>query len=438
MMAKKPQHPRVLVIEDEKDSASLLERLLSNKFKAESVMAKDCAEARDALGNTPFDLITLDFKLPDGDGFKLLQEIVAEKGHPPVIMVTGQGDETTASLAIGLGVDGYVVKDNRMAAMLTRAVEGALEKERYRKSLVESERQYRELVELANTIILKMDGEGNLLFINKYGAEFFGYKASELVGRNVVGTIVPEVESTGRGLSSLIRDIVTDPDSHRSNFNQNMLRNGKRVWILWANRSIRDGDGNVTGTLSIGNDVTELLGTTARLERSKRIYSLLTAVIQDLPEVREPRELYDRACWAAVESGLFRMAWIGMLDDKTDDIIPVASAGDDDKYLENVEFSTGGSGGNQKDPVETAVRDCRSCIDNDILQQNSMEIWRKEAIRCGYGSLAAFPLVLGDRAIGVICLFADTTGFFDGEITQLLELVARNISFAVEAYGCKS
>ena len=167
-MTDKSQALRILVIEDEKDTGSLMKRFLRERFNAESVVVENCEDAMAAYRNSSFDLITLDFMLPDGDGFKLIKEIVREEEHPPVIMVTGQGDETTASLAIDLGVDGYVVKDIRMTAMLARAVEGALEKEKFRQSLLESEQRYRELVELSNSIILKMDGDGNVLFINKY------------------------------------------------------------------------------------------------------------------------------------------------------------------------------------------------------------------------------------------------------------------------------
>lgn len=110
---------KVLVVDDDADFARVLKIILEQRFTAVAVVAADCSSARKALSTDAFHLITLDFKLPDGNGLELLEEITAIGEHPPVIMVTGHGDERTASEAIRLGADGYVIKDNRMQALLS-------------------------------------------------------------------------------------------------------------------------------------------------------------------------------------------------------------------------------------------------------------------------------------------------------------------------------
>src|SRR5690606_18703072 len=66
--------------------------------------------------------------------------------------------------------------------------------------LIESERKYRELVEHANSIILRWDRYGRITFLNEYGQNFFGYTADEIVGKPVIGTVVPAEERGGRNL----------------------------------------------------------------------------------------------------------------------------------------------------------------------------------------------------------------------------------------------
>ncbi|MDX9841718.1 MAG: transporter substrate-binding domain-containing protein, partial [Desulfobulbus sp.] len=66
------------------------------------------------------------------------------------------------------------------------------ELEQSREVLRQSEARYRELVEDANSIILRMDSTGRITFINEFAQRFFGYRAEEVLGENVVGTIVPE------------------------------------------------------------------------------------------------------------------------------------------------------------------------------------------------------------------------------------------------------
>lgn len=123
--------------------------------------------------------------------------------------------------------------------------------------LAESERKYRELVEHANSIILRWNSEGRITFLNEFGQRFFGYSADEIVGRHVIGTIVPPIESGGRDLGQLMEDILGSPEAFEQNVNENMRRNGERVWISWTNRIVRDAQGQVVEFLSIGTDITE-------------------------------------------------------------------------------------------------------------------------------------------------------------------------------------
>jgi PAS domain S-box-containing protein len=121
----------------------------------------------------------------------------------------------------------------------------------------ESERKYRELVEQANSIILKMDTNGNITFFNEFAERFFGFSRHEIIGRNVVGTIVPPTESSGRNLTKMIHDICTSTDDYQNNENENITRDGRRVWIRWTNSPIKDERGNPVGALSVGNDISE-------------------------------------------------------------------------------------------------------------------------------------------------------------------------------------
>ncbi|MBA4418962.1 MAG: hypothetical protein C0392_13805, partial [Syntrophus sp. (in: bacteria)] len=125
------------------------------------------------------------------------------------------------------------------------------------KALRESEKKYRELVESVNSIILRMDTSGTVTFMNEFGQNFFDYKEKEIVGKSVLGTIVPEVESTGRDLKELILDMASEPDRYMNNINENMRRNGDRVWIAWTNKPVFDSHNRIKEILCIGNDITQ-------------------------------------------------------------------------------------------------------------------------------------------------------------------------------------
>ncbi|MFD1216450.1 hybrid sensor histidine kinase/response regulator [Microbulbifer celer] len=124
-------------------------------------------------------------------------------------------------------------------------------------ALRKSEERYRELVEHANSIILRWNKNGIVTFFNEYAQRFFGYSEHEIIGQHVVGTIVPESESTGRDLRPLMDHICNHPDEHRYNVNENVTKCGKRVWVAWTNKLLRNDDGDAIGVLSIGSDITK-------------------------------------------------------------------------------------------------------------------------------------------------------------------------------------
>jgi PAS domain S-box-containing protein len=124
-------------------------------------------------------------------------------------------------------------------------------------ALQESEERYRGVVQNTTAIILRVDPQGIIRFANERALQFFGYSAEELIGKHAVGTIVPERESTGRDLAAMVDGIAEMPDRYHSNANENIRKNGERVWIEWTNSGIYDTDGELKEFLSVGIDATE-------------------------------------------------------------------------------------------------------------------------------------------------------------------------------------
>ncbi|MEJ2729029.1 MAG: PAS domain S-box protein [Deltaproteobacteria bacterium] len=120
-----------------------------------------------------------------------------------------------------------------------------------------SQAKYRDLVENANCIIFQMDTQGNITFFNRFAQDFFGYSEAEILGRNVVGTIAPAADSTGRNLEIMIQDLVKHPERYADNENENIRRNGELVWVAWTNRAIYDDQNRLSEILCIGIDRTE-------------------------------------------------------------------------------------------------------------------------------------------------------------------------------------
>lgn len=107
-------------------------------------------------------------------------------------------------------------------------------------------------------IILKWDKTGRITYFNESGHRFFGFAHDEIIGKPLIGTIVPDRESgSERDLEYMIKDILVHPENHTSNENENITKDGTQVWIRWNNKPIYDEKGEFIGMFSIGTDMTE-------------------------------------------------------------------------------------------------------------------------------------------------------------------------------------
>ena len=143
-------------------------------------------------------------------------------------------------------------------------------------TLRESEAKYRELVEHANSIIMRLDPEGKITFFNEFAQGFFGYSEEEIVGRHVIGAILPEQDQAGFDSASMLKDILEHPEQYSFNENENRLKNGKPVWISWTNKSICNAEGELTGILCIGNDITKRKQLEDQLRQAQKMEAMGT------------------------------------------------------------------------------------------------------------------------------------------------------------------
>ncbi len=120
---------RVLLVEDDPDHALLVRQMLENDGHAVIAVSQGQA-AIAALGENTYDVVALDYHLPDITGLEALDLIKRHDGAVPVVMVTAGGSEQVAVEALKKGAGDYVVKTPGYERELVRALELAAEKAR--------------------------------------------------------------------------------------------------------------------------------------------------------------------------------------------------------------------------------------------------------------------------------------------------------------------
>jgi len=110
---------RILIVEDDRKVGQFIERSLS-EVAYSGTLVRTCAEARDALAESPYDAIVLDLGLPDGDGLQLLRDWRAAGFNEPVLILSARDALQDRVKGLNLGADDYLAKPFSLEELLAR------------------------------------------------------------------------------------------------------------------------------------------------------------------------------------------------------------------------------------------------------------------------------------------------------------------------------
>jgi len=307
--------PKVLFVDDEENWGELARTYLDEMGAFDVELESFAPRALDRIRNGDFDVIVSDYMMPSMNGIELLRSLREMGINTPFILFTGRDREEVSLEAMNSGAEFFLQKGGNIEIQFTELsnmIVRSVSRMRVEERLTYSEERYRQLVESANSIIMERDLEGRIVFMNNFGLRFFGYSMEELYGSNVVGTIVPLTDSTGRDMRSLIREISEDPESFDRNENENVLRDGSIVWVSWTNKALLDERGETTGILAVGNDITERKGAEmALIESERKIRDLLDSSVDGFIAINYDRKIIEFNKSAQRITGLTREQVLG-------------------------------------------------------------------------------------------------------------------------------
>ncbi len=118
-------------------------------------------------------------------------------------------------------------------------------------------RKYRELVENANSIILRVNDQGIITFFNEFAEKFFGMSQAEIIGKNIFGSIIALKDGSEKEIEESVRTFLKPTEYLAFNEMECLRRNGEPVWVAWTNKAVVDSNGTVSEYLIVGMDITE-------------------------------------------------------------------------------------------------------------------------------------------------------------------------------------
>lgn len=442
-----------------------------------------------ALERGEFDLILADYLLPKFDAISALAMARGIFPYIPFIVVSGRiGEEKTVE-ALKAGVSDYVPKDN--IALLVRAVRSAQseaagrerikktealrdyiditerkkaqEELRQSKDLLEkrvaerteelaraiktlheeiaerikiedalrkSEERYASAVLGANDGIWDWDFESGEAYVSPRWKNMLGYGEDEI--QDIVtewkGLIHPDDYASA--MEHLEAYLAGHIPEYRLEYRMRH-RDGSYRWILTRGICFRDDNGKPFRMAGSHTDITEHKDDEEKIRRLNRLYAVLSETNQAIVRAADQDSLFQDICRVAVEHGGFRMTWIGLVDEESGLVKPVAWSGVNEGYLENVRITVNvepeGLG-----PTGSAIREGTLSISGDILNDPLTAPWHEEAEKRGYRSSASISLKLNGVTIGALTMYAGEKDFFRWQLSGLLQQMATDISFALD------
>lgn len=183
-----------------------------------------------------------------------------------------------------------------------------------------------------------------------------------------------------------------------------------------------------THLLLIIQDITEQREATTRYASLNRLYTVLSESNKVIVRHTNQQDLFNDVCKLIINQGRFRMAWIGLLDKQR--VNPVASFGITNDYVAKSNIRIDDSAYAQG-PIGQAIITREVCHVDNIHTDKNFAPWREAALKNGYHSVAALPLIPENKVIGVVAIYADEAYTFDKDILNLLSDMSSDLSYAL-------
>lgn len=186
---------------------------------------------------------------------------------------------------------------------------------------------------------------------------------------------------------------------------------------------------------TVFEDITQRKKAEREKTRLTRALRMLSQCNFALVRLHSEQQLYGDICRLLVESGGYLMAWIGLTEnDPAKSVRPMAQSGYEDGYLESINISWDENLEIGHGPTGTAIRTGKVQINQDVLNNAAMRPWRESALRRGYRSSIALPLIVNGKTQGALTIYAKEANVFGEDEIALLEELAANISFGIHSH----
>jgi sigma-B regulation protein RsbU (phosphoserine phosphatase) len=177
---------RVLLIEDNPGDARLFREHVADatgaRFEVECAERLSAALQRLEEDSADIDVVVVDLSLPDSSGLETFERVRDAAPDLPVVIMSGLADEALAVRAVQEGAEDYLVKGQVEPVWLGRSLLYAIERQRMRRQMRQSDQRLHQIVEQASDAFFIVDLDNHIVDINRRACDSLAYTHEELLG----------------------------------------------------------------------------------------------------------------------------------------------------------------------------------------------------------------------------------------------------------------
>ncbi len=290
MLTDNPSAPMILVVEDDKDHARLIQHSFEN-VSEEYCLKPVCTlrAARVALEQRPPALVLTDYRLPDGEGSDL---VALAAGACPVIIMTSHGNEQIAVEAMKIGAQDYIVKTAEAFEALPRSVALALKtwslilaRRQAEQAVIRAKKDWERTFDAVPDLIAIIDINHTITRVNKAMADRCGITVAEIVGRKCY-EVVHGLNAAPCCCPSI--GMMQDAQVHKFEIEEKRLNGFFDVTVS----PLFDEPGSVIAFVHVMRDITGHKRAEERLRENQNRFRTLLDTIPDLIWLKDADGVY--------------------------------------------------------------------------------------------------------------------------------------------------
>ena len=292
-------------------------------------------------------------------------------------------------------------------------------------ALLKSEERFKTLFNSQSAIQVLLDPyTGKVLDVNQKAVEWYGWSAEELrkMYTRDINTLSQE---------EIIKSLQTvEARQHNKFIGRHRRADGSiRDVEIYRNKIELDGKPVIH---VITQDISERKHAEAERQRLTRALIVSDHCNKALIHAQDEQELLQTICRIIVETGGYRMAWVGYkVNDEAKSLHPAAYAGSTGDYFNSITLSWADNKYGEG-PAGTAVRTAQPVVVNNIITDQSFELWRTEAIKHNYAAVLGLPLLIDNTVVGVLSVYSEVPEAFNGAERKQLISLSNNLAYGIK------